>query len=252
LSGSVVSRALMLANLEQHPVMFLGQPLFVADALIRHVGRGLALPEHLLLGVGGYVMPASLERALREIVGPHVKSINFLQGYGAAEVDAGVLIGVDRNAGGEVVYFRRDEEVVITLQGDRLFLSLRDGKSGATLVDAWDTGDHARAEGDGFVLWNAPTRLSPAVLKLLEDWSTEDWRRRTGFLFAGAATRLQLRRDVPKEHPQELEHWDYAKQFGFSWLWKPNWSKGRDLRATVSTLKNPLATPAETAREEEK
>jgi hypothetical protein len=75
---------------------------------------------------------------------------------------------------------------------------------------------------------------------MLESWSSQDWRRRTGYVSVGAATRIQLRRRVVKETPQELDHWDYAKQFGFSWLWKPNWGKGPDLRATVSALDNPM------------
>lgn len=240
LSGSVVSRSLMLAALEGLPVMFLGQPLFVADALIRHVGRGLSLPEHILLGVGGYVMPASLERALQELIGAQIKTLNVLQGYGVAEVDAGVLVAADRNAKGELVYYRRDENVWVEIQDERLYLWLRDGVTGEWIIQRWETGDYARPEGEGFVLWNAESRMSPAVLKLLESWTPTDWQRRTGFVNLGTANRFQLRRNVTKQQPQELEHWDYAKQFGFSWLWKPNWSKGPDLRATITTLDNSL------------
>lgn len=239
LSGSVVSRSLMLAQLEKLPVMFVGQPLFVADALIRHMARGLPLPEDLLLGVGGYVLPRSLEAALRELITPHVRSFNVFQGYGVAEVDAGVLIGVDRTEKGEVIYYRRDDNVWVELQGDRLYLWLRDAVTGEWIIQRWETGDYARPEGDGFVLWPPEGRLSPAVLKILDGWTTEDWKRRTGYLNVGTATRVQLRRNIEKQSPQELDHWDYGKQFGFSWLWKPNWSKGPDLRATVATLGNP-------------
>ncbi len=240
LSGSVVSRALMLAELEKLPVMLVGQPLFVADAIFRHLDRGLVLPDTLLIGVGGYPLPRSLEDAMLGALREKVRHVALFQGYGVAEVDAGVLVGVERNERGQVVWHKRDDFVEVEIDQNRLFLSLR-GPDGAYVMRRFPTGDFAHPEGDGFVLWNDESRINPAVIRLLESWSPQDWRRRTGYVNVGAATRIQLRRRVQKETPQELEHWDYAKQFGFSWLWKPYWGKGPDLRATVSALDNPIA-----------
>ncbi len=241
LSGSIVSRALMLAELEKLPVMLVGQPLFVADAIFRHLDRGLVLPDTILIGVGGYALPRSLEAAMLGALREKCRNVHVFQGYGVAEVDAGVLVGVDRNDKGEVIWHRRDDGVEVAIDAqNKLFLSLR-AADGSYVMERFPTGDNARWEGQGIVMWNEEARLNPAVLRLLDSWSADDWRRRTGYVNVGAATRIQLRRRVDKKVPQELEHWDYAKQYGFSWLWKPNWGKGPDLRATVSALDNPVA-----------
>ena len=118
LSGSIVSRALMLAELEKLPVMLVGQPLFVADAIFRHLDRGLVLPDTLLIGVGGYPLPRSLENALLTALREKCRNVGLFQGYGVAEVDAGVLVGVDRNDKGEVIWHRRDDAVEVHLDAN--------------------------------------------------------------------------------------------------------------------------------------
>lgn len=239
LSGSVVARALMLAALEGMPAMVLGQPLFVADALFRHLRRGLDLPDTLLFGVGGYVMPRSLEAALVEACREKARSVAVIQGYGVAEIDASLLLSGERDAGGQPVYYPRDPSVHVAIGDDGgLSLGLLD-EHGALATELFATGDRARREGDGLIVTNAEKRVHPAVLAMLESWSPADWRRRTGYLKYGAQVRFQLRRDVKRESPQELDHWDYGKLFAFSWTWKPHWGAGEDLRATVATLQGP-------------
>ncbi|MFW5740589.1 MAG: hypothetical protein ACOC1F_09505, partial [Myxococcota bacterium] len=82
LSHATASRALHLASLEKLPVFLLGQPLFVADLLYKHLKKNPVLPDTLIIGVGGYIMPQSLERALLEICRPHCPRIALLHGYG--------------------------------------------------------------------------------------------------------------------------------------------------------------------------
>lgn len=73
------------------------------------------------------------------------------------------------------------------------------------------------------MIWN-PERWHPRALEFIEGWTSVDWRRRTGFVSQeGREFRVQLRRGVTPESVVEVEHFEYAKRFGQSWLSKPNW-----------------------------
>lgn len=221
LSPRVLTRALQLGRVRDHATILLGQPLFVADALLRHTAAGRPLPRTLMLWVGGYAMPRSLERMLESLLAPHVEKLLVLQYFGAAEVDAGCLMARERNAEGELVYYPR-EDVQPDVDGDHLLLTLlaTDGKPG---VDRFRTGDRARPCGDGWVIRN-PDRLHPEVEQALESWSDEDWRRRTGYLRReGRTIQIQLREGEAPRDDNEFEFFDFARRFGFSWLDKPYW-----------------------------
>ncbi len=221
LSVRTLSRALQLASAGDHPVILLGQPLVVADAFLRHVAADYPLPETLMLWVGGYATPRSLERMLESLLAPRLRQIFIVHYFGAAEVDAGCLTARQRNAEGELIYYPRDD-VEPVLDGGDLLLTLR-SPDGEPIVERFRTGDRARRHGEGWVIWN-PKRLHPAVDDALESWSDADWQRRTGYLRrADEKIRFQLREGETPRQPAELEFFDFARHFGFSWLDKPCW-----------------------------
>ncbi|MEM7483509.1 MAG: hypothetical protein AAF481_20305 [Acidobacteriota bacterium] len=221
LSPRVLTRALKLGREAGHPVIMVAQPLFVVDALLRHLAAGHALPQTLMLQVGGYVFPRSLETMLQELLEPHVEQLFIVQYFGAAEVDAGVLMARERNADGELIYYPRPD-VEPEVDGEDLLLSLR-APNGALLADRFRTGDLARPCGDGWVIRN-PRRLHPDVHRAMESWSAADWRRRTGYLRRDDnRIRIQLRQGEEPANDDELEHFEFARRFGFSWLEKPYW-----------------------------
>lgn len=176
LSPRVLTRALQLGRVGDHPTLLLGQPLFVADAFLAHLAAGRTLPAALMLCAGGYVMPRSLERMLESLLTPHVETLLVVHYFGAAEVDGGCLMARERNARGELVYYPRDD-VVVELDGDELLLSLL-SPSGRPTSEPFRTGDRANRSGDGWVIHN-PERLHPEVRDTLESWNDADWRRRT-------------------------------------------------------------------------
>lgn len=221
LSPRVLSRALQLAAVTDRPVILAGQSLFLADALLGHVAAGLALPRAVLLGVGGYETPRALEEMIVGLLAPQVPRLAILHGYGAAEVDAGCMVARERDASGRLVYFPR-RDVTPELDGEALLLTLRDG-DGRVGVERFQTGDCAARSGDGWVLWNH-RRLHPVVAAAFATWTAEDWRRRTGYVRRVDDTVwIQLRQGQAPAHAHELDHWEFGRRYGFSWLDKPYW-----------------------------
>jgi hypothetical protein len=227
LSLSTGSRALHLAHLEKLPVMLLGQPLYIADLVHRHLKQNPVMPDTLLIATGGYVMPRSLENALRAACEGYVERLQIVHGYGVAEVDAACLLATDRTQHGHLIYVPRNERVEVTFDPDgQLLLSLRDAEGGY-VSEAFPTGDSGKAEQDGYVIWNHE-RLHPNVLKILESWKPEDWRRRTGYLYYGRELRFQLRKGEEATAAIECEFHDYEKRYGHYWLFKPQWNRAKD------------------------
>lgn len=218
LSPRVLTRALQLAAADQHPTVLTGQPLFLADALLKHLDGGFVLPSTLLLSLGGYAMPAGLEQLLRDLLAPVVEHLFILQFFGAAEVDAGCFMGWSRTAAGEVIYLPRSD-VRVALEGDSLAIGL------STALDQplFATGDQARQEGEGYVIWN-DRRLHPEVGAALSAWDDSAWRRRTGYVVRTSdGLAVQLREGVTVVEAGELDFYDFGKHHGFSWLNKPYW-----------------------------
>lgn len=226
LSLSTGSRALHYAHLERMPVLLIGQPCYVADLIIRHLKRNPVMPDTLLLGVGGYVMPRSLENMLRAILHGRVVNLDIVHGYGVAEVDAGCLFARERDQHGELVYRRRNDLVEVEIEGTDLLLSLR-SPDGSYVMHRFPTGDSGRAVPGGYHVFN-PNRMHPNVQKILESWSVEDWIRRTGYLYYGREVRFQLRKGEEPTGPIECEYHDYEKKYGHYWLFKPDWSRQKD------------------------
>ena len=149
LSPRVFSRALQLGDAGDHPVILLGQPLFVADVLLKHIAGGWPWPKTLMLWTGGYVMPRSLEQALEAWLAPHVETLVIVQYFGAAEVDAGCLMARERTDSGGLIYHPR-EDVEVDVAGEDLLLTLR-SHDGGTIIERFPTGDLAHRHGDGWV-----------------------------------------------------------------------------------------------------
>lgn len=230
LSPRVFSRAFQLGRAADHPVILLGQPLFLAEVLLRHEAGGWPFPETLMIWTGGYVMPQSLERMIAALLEKHVERSVMLQYFGAAEVDAGCLMARERTDEGALIYEPRDD-VVVEADGEQLLLSLRapeGSEHDGWLIERFATGDLARRHGDDGWLIRNPRRLHPKVEAAMESWSVDEWRRRTGYVRRdGETIWIQLREGVPvrddNELDRELDHHDFARRFSFSWLAKPYW-----------------------------
>lgn len=228
LSLSTGSRAMHLAALENMPVMLLGQPLLVADLMYRHLANNPTMPDTLVIGTGGYVMPRSLESALLGLLRERCSNVHIVHGYGVAEVDSSCLLAVDRNPDGHLVYHPRADVRVDFDPDQQLLLTLLDANTGAPLVERFPTGDGGKPTDDGgYLVWNHE-RLHPHVLRLLESWKPRDWERRTGYLYYGKEIRFQLRKHHDPEIALEAEFHEYEKRYGQSWLFKPVWSRAAD------------------------
>ena len=224
LSLRTASRALQLAASEKLPVLLLGQSLFLAELLRTHLRQGYALPDALIALVGGYLTPRSLERAQQAWLRDSGVSLSFVHGYGAAEVEAGMLLASERDAQGQLRYRPRGPDIDISTPNGRLHLALRDA-DGRLRAPPFDSGDSGRAEGEAWIIENAGSRLNPVVLAALESWSESDWSRRTGYLRREAGELLiQLREGIEPLNTQELKFHAYAERFGMAWLEKPKWS----------------------------
>ena len=224
LSPRVFSRAFQLGRAADHPVILLGQPLFLADVLLRHAAAGLPFPETLMIWTGGYVMPRTLELMIVHLLDQHVERSVLLQYFGAAEVDAGCLMARDRTDDGDLIYLPRDD-VEVEADGENLLLSLRDPSGDGWRIHRFLTGDLTRPHGEGWLIRN-PRRLHPEVETEMESWSIEDWRRRTGYVRRDdGKIWIQLREDatVQPGSEKELDHYDFGRRFSFSWLAKPYW-----------------------------
>ena len=221
LSMRVMSRALQLAHFEGHPVIMTGQPLYLADALLEHVKSGLALPQRLMLWLGGYVMALSLEKMLEDLLRPHVSQMMMIQFFGVAEVQAGMLIAGERASNGELVYYPRSDAMTRVFDGD-LYLALLD-ENGLPTTDPFRSGDQAEVFGNGLIIRNH-RRLHPRVAAELASWNHQDWQRRTGYVHRdGHQIMIQLRKGQKPESLQELAFYQFAHEYGFDWLEKPNW-----------------------------
>ncbi len=224
LSVRTAVRGLQLAVREDLAPIVVGQPLLLAEILIRYDEGGFPWPPNMLLATGGYPTPMSLEQLLRRLASSHGTNLEVLHLYGVAEVDAGCLLAVERTPAGELIYYPRGPDVGLEIAGEELLLSIRDDVPDRG-VDRFRTGDLARCEGDGFVIWN-PQRLSPEVAALLESWTEIDWRRRTGYLLRKEDGRsiCQLRASVEPVDATEREYHEFARLAGVSWLVKPRWA----------------------------
>lgn len=223
LSTRTASRALQLAAREDMPAMLMCQSLFLAELLFRHAANGLRFPDAVIAIAGGYCTPRSLQQALTALLAEKGVPFTLLQGYGVAEVEAGMLWGVDYDAQGRVIYRRRGPDIHAELIDGRLHLALKNTQ-GELLNAPFDTGDSAVLDGADVLISNARSRLSPEIMAELESWDMGAWRRRTGYVGrADGRLVFQLREGVPASGDNELGYYLFGDRFGFSWLSKPQW-----------------------------
>lgn len=215
---SAISSALMLAAEQGFPVVLTGMPLAAAHFLMEHGKKVGVFPRELALFVGGHCCPVSLETFLNGFLsraGCHMEMVHL---YGVAELDAALMAA--RYTHGRLVYHgidRRWEPVVES--GVLGFMDRQDGGMGICIVDE----DASYAEG-GIEVRNQPERLAPEVMKELESWNEREWARRTGFvIWKKDGIHFQLRAGEKPESPEEMEHYDFIRQQGSSWLEKPRW-----------------------------
>ena len=224
LSVPVALRALRLARRERLTVIVLAQPLWVAELLVQARAAGDAMPANLILALGGYPLPRSLERAYERWCGDAGTRVAIIQLYGVAELDAGCLLGRERDGSERVIFYPRPD-VRVGLDEGELVLSIGSDESG--WGDPVRTGDRAEFVGapeDGGLIVPVGTRVNQGVASELESWADDSWERRTGYLRRdGDALRAQLRAGVDAAVELEEDHYDFARHTRASYLTKPDW-----------------------------
>ncbi|HEV2613858.1 MAG TPA: hypothetical protein VGV92_04015 [Gammaproteobacteria bacterium] len=215
------ARALMLAQKKGYTAVIVGQPLVVLDMLVQYKKQAHPFPRHLIIGIGGYYCPISLEKTLNTIVGNKHKISCVLHGYGTGESEFNSLVGI-RHATQDIIYKPISNRLQPVIKEGKLWLQNKTKK-----LD-YETGDHATLTSDGrIIIQNPPERLSPDIPDFLNQWTESDWLRRTGFITKQQDNFImQLRQGVQPESNNnitELDFYAYANQFPFSWLDKPSW-----------------------------
>jgi hypothetical protein len=217
--SETIARAMLLAVEQSLPCILIGQPLFLTDFLLRHIKKAKPLPERLVVCLGGYTCPRSLERLLLDLMAKAGVHFHLVHLYGVAEIDAGLMAAMDRTMGGDLIYRPIDEEFAPVVRDEHLWFAPRKTPE----CNPIPTDELAEPCEDGLVIWN-PSRLGPIVAWELETWKDADWLRRTGFVGnAGDNLLLQLREGEEPRTDKELPFYKFAEQFGMSWLQKPDW-----------------------------
>lgn len=211
------SHALRLAAERAMPAVILGQPLLVAEHLTQHLTRGLAVPDTVIMAVGGYVCPDSLETYLLRRLRQRGTRAQLLHAYGTAGTDFAVLIG-RRSALGRVQYRHVARHVAVKVDDGRLWLSAVDG--------AWhDTGDYASLAADTIEI-DSCARTASGVLAQLQSWGCTEWTRRTGYMSVDSSgrTQWQLRPGAASQGADELPYGAFIDRFGITLPEKPDWT----------------------------
>lgn len=221
MSQDVFVRGLQWASQICAQIVITGQPLYLAEMLLRHdIGANAIDLSEIVLAMGGYPLPISLENAIVERFGGPAR-LGMLRVYGVAEIDSGLLMASRLDPTGNPVYHPRDSLIAASiLDGGRLVISM---DSGPPL----ETGDFAtEADGGGLLITANPTKYSESILSMFNTWTGDLWRRRTGYIWIGGdgAPRFQLRRGEQRVDENEIDFWTYCRQVDFCWSKKPNWS----------------------------
>ena len=220
LRQSAFSRALDLCFLEAQPSIVLGQPLALAHLLFHHISNNGTIPQNIIICVGGYYCPASLETFLQHILeAAGCRSLLF-HAYGTAEVDFAVFVGEREFPDRRVSYVHVAPHVVYQINRNELELRRIDD-------DVFHgTGDLAACDENGRLSIQPGPRLDAQVVELLESWTDEDWQCRTGYLHRLRDNSLlfQLRRHVTPRDNSEVKFGVFQDEFEGSFLDKPDWS----------------------------
>jgi len=215
------ARALMLASQIVSPVIIVGQPLLVFDFLLTYKINALPFPKDILIGLGGYTCPLSLEKAFLDIIGQN-SNVNLLYGYGIAEAGFSCLAGIKRNQSGQIIYKPILDHIEPFINKDQLCFRVKNSLHTTELM----SGDFAKINTDGWIIENAVNRLDPEILASLNKWTNQDWARKTGYVSKiNDKIYFQLRQIFKPLNSAEIEFYKFAERFSFSWLNKPAWGK---------------------------
>ncbi|MFN8389286.1 MAG: hypothetical protein U0136_03245 [Bdellovibrionota bacterium] len=227
------SRALSLASSLGKPAVLFGHPLTVTHMLLSHIQMDCVLPRTILIVLGGYHCPRSLERYLRDLLLSRDVSAQVAHAYSLAELGFGCLAGMRREGRSDVGYYRCRPKLQMKIEPETKKLLLRLSAE----TDWLDTGDRAyempRAVNQ-VVIRNDSSALHPEVLDELESWGRSSWSRRTGYAARCAdSVKVQLRQGLEPSPVHavsqwfvpvvELEHYEFCREFQSSWNEKPSW-----------------------------
>jgi hypothetical protein len=211
---------LMFAAQQGMTCIITAMPLMAAHMLLQAINWGYLLPSRIILMLGGYYCPYSLERFFIELLGKASSAVTVLHLYGVAEIEAGMLAAQRTTESPEMDFQAIDPNWRPIVEGGYLcFQRISDPAC------VMPTGDPAQISGTTVRLQVPSPRLSLFTRDLLEGWSHDDWLRRTGFLHRdGIGFSLQCRADeLPDPELHECEHYDFNRVFAQSWLEKPCW-----------------------------
>lgn len=208
------------AEQEARPVILAAQPLVGASLIHELCRSGFRIPSQILWGVGGYLMPLSLESFVKAILKSKGSEIKFLYSYGVAEIGHTCFAATDRAETGQPRYRKVAPSVTADAVGDDNQLRLTSANGREVL-----TGDHASTSDDIWTLRSGIDRAHPKVLEELESWNHDDWSRRTGYLHATASqTFIQLRCEIDSMvGSSEVEFYEFWRLYGGSFTTKPIW-----------------------------
>lgn len=226
-------RAFSLAEKEGLGVLIQGQPLAVFNFILEYQKLGLDFPKHVLIGLGGYFCPASLEDAFKTIFTKRNSNLIVVHAYGVAEVEYACFAGI-RNANSQIIYKQVSKNIDSKIDRDG-FLLLKNKESTGFV----ETGDRVVIEEHGedslFHIKPSNKRMFSGICTILESFSYDHWRDFTGYVaYAESKVYLQLRAGLSNsvfkftkttevENVISLNYFDFCSRFNMTWLDKPNW-----------------------------
>ena len=228
----VASRALALAAATDRTAILSTTPLMAARICVDHLRKQSVFPQRMILAIGGYPCPWSLEKFLRHQLRTSVAQLKLVFLYGQAEIDAALMVAMQRSRAGELIYVpRAGLELLLTEYETHATTRIRLDGHEYTLSDTITRFD------DGYCVSNSQ-RWSSQALGWLEHWSHDDWNRRTGYIHFHKSSRergnadhlspdyrtCQLREGIGTTSQQEIDFYDYARKHRMDWLEKPRWS----------------------------
>jgi hypothetical protein len=215
-----VSKGIFLALDLKVAVALFAQPLAAIHVLQTHVEHWGPLPNKLCLMLGGYPLPHSGERYLKDIVDKFGVELQVYYAYGIAELDAGILVG-ERAEDGFVRYRAVHGQFVPLIDGGRLVIKLCKESDAIE----FDTGDFAQKADDGSMMVHPNvTRVCPGIFRDLESWDSATWRRRSGYaVITEDGIVYQLRPETLARCPNEICFFEFCRRFGGDMREKPKW-----------------------------
>lgn len=215
-------KGLELARQAGRTVVCIGQPLVLADRLYSYTMNGGRHGGAVVIGVGGYYCPQSLENFLvRGVKSAGASAVHTVHAYGAAEIEFACLVGVRRPGSDRIHYRVAVPGISVERRDGRLVLHKSTTDGPITAV----TEDDVELTDQGIFITPGLARLAADVRTTLESADDVFWRRRTGYV-ARDGDRLvwQLRIEEVPEFNDDMEHYDFCRQTGMGWAEKPNWS----------------------------